>query len=164
MAVGSTFRFTVLVTVLLALFSAASCAKGPKTPKGFPELRNTKTKFTVQVNVADPANQNSPIPMDFVVVRDKKLMQEVSKLSAKDWFDRRMQIGRDFPEKVAVVSWEWVPGQHAGPVSISLAKKDKVGYIFTNYLNGGDHRAVVDLRAPIVINLGPEDFTVQALR
>jgi type VI secretion system protein len=147
--------------LLLGAFFLLSC--GGKHPP-VPQLRNTRQKFSVQVNVSESANDNSPIAMDFVVVRDKKLMQEVSKLAAKDWFDRRVQFERDFPAQLAVVSWEWVPGQHAGPISIALANKDKFGYIFVNYRNGGDHRAVVDLRSPVVINLGMQDFTVHAIR
>jgi type VI secretion system protein len=121
-------------------------------------------RFSVQINVADSANDNSPVPMDFVAVMDKKLMADVAKLPAKDWFDRRVQIQRDFPGKIEVVSWEWVPGQHAGPITITINPKAKLGYFFANYQNGGDHRAVVDLRWPVVVDLGPADFTVQPLK
>ena len=148
------------ITVLLS-----SCgAKDKLVPKGIPGVPNSKSKFAVQVNVADGANENSPIPVDFVVVADKKLMAEVAKLAAKDWFERRVQIVRDFPGKVEVVSWEWVPGQHAGPIDVAINSKAKLGYFFANYLNGGDHRAVVDLKSAILLNLGPQDFAVQPLR
>ena len=50
----------------------------------------------MQVNVADGANQNYPIAMDLVTVSDKKVVAEIGKLAAKDWFDRRAQIIRDF--------------------------------------------------------------------
>jgi type VI secretion system protein len=126
------------------------------TPKG--------TKFSIQVNVSDSANQNSPIPVDFVVVRDKKLLPEVSKLAAKDWFERRMQIQRDFPNKVQVVSWEWVPGQHVGSISIAVAPDTLGAFLFANYLNGGDHRGFVDVRSPVAVTFGPEEFSVQQLK
>jgi hypothetical protein len=75
-----------------------------------------------------------------------------------------MQILRDTQGKVSVASWEWVPGQHAGPIAVAISKKTRVAYVFANYRSGGGHRALVDVRAPVVINLGPEDFSLQALR
>jgi type VI secretion system protein len=118
----------------------------------------------MQVNVADLANQNYPIPMDLVTVSDKKVIAEIGKLTAKDWFERRMQVLRDFHGKVAVASWEWVPGQHAGPISVEISPKTRVAYVFANYLNAGGHRALVDVKTPVVVNLGPEDFTIQPLK
>lgn len=112
----------------------------------------------------DGANRDSPIPMDFVMVADKKLMPEVAKMSARDWYDRRAQIQRDFPTKVQILSWEWVPGDHVGPISVEIEAKTLAGFLFANYSNGGEHRAYVDVRKPIVVNLGAEEFVVQSLR
>jgi type VI secretion system protein len=122
------------------------------------------TRFTIQVNVADGANQNSPIPMDFVMVSDKKLLQEVAKLSAKDWFDRRIQVQRDYGAKAQVVSWEWVPGEHTGAVAIDVPGKTMAAFLFAQYLNAGDHRAAVNVKSPIAVSLGAEEFTVQQLK
>jgi hypothetical protein len=102
--------------------------------------------------------------MDLVTIKDKKVIGDVGKLSAKDWFDRRMQILRDSQGKVEIASYEWVPGQHTGPISVEIAKKTRVAYVFANYLNGATHRALVDVKAPVVVNLGPEDFTIQPLK
>jgi type VI secretion system protein len=121
-------------------------------------------RFSIQVNVEDNANQNSPIPADFVMVLDKKLAVEVAKLSAKDWFDRRQQFQRDFATKIKVVSWEWVPGEHTGPITIEVAARTLSAFIFANYLNGGEHRGYIDVRSPVVVNFGPEDFSLQAVR
>ena len=162
MAIVSVRRCLALAALSVVL---AGCgAKEKLVPKGLPGMPSSKSKFSVQVNVSDGANENSPIPVDFVVVSDKKLMAEVAKLAAKDWFDRRIQLVRDFPGKVQVVSWEWVPGQHAGPIAVAVDPRAKYGYFFANYLNGGDHRAVVDLKSAVVVNLGPQDFAVQPLR
>lgn len=153
--------FRWLMVALLGLGCLAAC--GPKrglVSKGIPN----RQKFSVQINVAPDANQNNPAPLDLVMVLDKKLIKEVAKLSAKDWFDRRLQFQRDFPDQIKVVSWEWVPGQQAGPISIDVDKKTRAAFLFAQYLREGEHRAVVDLKAPIVINLAAYDFSVQALR
>jgi hypothetical protein len=155
-------RYIVFTAVLSGLIS---CGGGKKASTPVPGAQGRAAqKFSIQVNVVDGANQNFPIAMDLVTVADKQVIGEVAKLSAKDWFDRRTQILRDFQGKVSVASWEWVPGQHAGPISIAIAKKTRVAYVFANYINAGGHRALVDVRAPVVINLGPEDFSIQPLK
>jgi type VI secretion system protein len=124
----------------------------------------TSKKFAIQIVVAGGANQDSPIPVDFVAVADQKLLPEVAKLSAKDWFDRRVQVLRDFGDKVQVVSWEWAPGAHAGPIAIDVASGTLGAFIFANYSNAGEHRAAVDVRIPVVVTLGAEEFSLQQLK
>jgi type VI secretion system protein len=147
----------------LLIFAMVGCGLPKKARVPIAGTRKN-TKFTIQVNVADGANQNSPIPMDFVMVSDKKLLQEVAKLSAKDWFDRRVQIQRDFGPKAQVVSWEWVPGQHSGPVAIDVPGKTLSAFLFAQYLNAGEHRAAVNVKWPVAVNLGAEEFSVQPLK
>jgi type VI secretion system protein len=152
----------VVGAVLLMGVMACGLSKKAHLPiAGSPQK---DTKFSIQVVVSDSANQNSPIPVDFVTVEDKKLLQEVAKLSAKDWFDRRVQVQRDFPTKVQVVSWEWVPGQHGGPIAVEIARGSRGAFLFANYANGGEHRAAVDPKSPVIVTLGAEDFSVQRLR
>lgn len=121
-------------------------------------------KFFMQLNVSPTANSNSPVPMDLVMVLDKKLIKEVGKLAAKDWFERRLQIQRDYPNLADIVSWEFVPGQHTGTISIDVNPKAQGAFLFAKYLTPGDNRAVVDIHVPVVINLLEEGFTVQPLK
>jgi len=153
---------TAVSCVVLLLGAACGASKNVRVP--VVSRARTSQKFSIQVVVADSANQDSPIPVDFVAVQAKKLVQEVAKLSAKDWFDRRVQVMRDFQTKVQVVSWEWVPGEHAGPVSIDVAPKTLAAFLFANYSNSGEHRAAVDVRTPVVVTLGAEEFSLQQLK
>lgn len=146
------------------LLGCISCAHAPKPSKVVPGIARKSFRFSVQVNVADDANQNSPVPVDFVMVADKKLLPEIAKFSARDWFERRGQLARDFPSKVKIISWEWVPGYHVGPINIEVAPGTRGGFLFANYMNNGEHRAYVDVRLPIALNLGTEEFGVQPLR
>jgi len=120
--------------------------------------------LSLQVNVTARANGNAPVAVDLVSTTDKKILAELSKLSAKDWFDRRRQFQRDFPDKVSIASWEWVPGQQVEPIAISLAPKSRGAFVFAQYLTPGDHRATLDISGPALLTLGEDDFTVQALR
>ena len=152
---------SIVASLLFMAMLACGLPKKAHVPVGG---ARGSTKFTIQVVVSDSANQDSPIPVDFVMVADKKLLQEVAKLSAKDWFDRRMQVQRDFPTKLKVVSWEWVPGEHQGPIAVEVAGGTRAAFLFANYTNGGDHRAAVDVNSPVIVTLGPEDFSVQRLK
>lgn len=152
------------VAVSILVMGMVACGLTKKAHVPIASSPQKDTRFSIQVIVSDAANQNSPIPVDFVMVGDKKLLQEVAKLSAKDWFDRRVQVQRDFPTKVQVVSWEWVPGQHEGPIAVSIARATRAAFLFANYSNGGTNRAAVDPKTPVIVTLGPEDFTVQRLR
>jgi hypothetical protein len=155
-------RFIISGALLTGL---VSCGGAKKVSSAVPGAQGRATqKFSMQINVADGANQNFPIAMDLVTISDKKVIAEIGKLTSKDWFERRMQVLRDTQGKVSVASWEWVPGQHAGPISVAIAPKTRVAYIFANYTNGGGHRALIDVKSPVVINLGPEDFSLQSLR
>lgn len=152
------------IAVAALVMGMAACALPKKAHLPVAGSAVKDTGFTIQVVVSDSANQNSPIPVDFVMVGDKKLLQEVAKLSAKDWFERRIQVQRDFPTKVQVVSWEWVPGQHGGPIAVQIARETMAAFLFANYSNGGEHRAAVDPRTPVIVTLGTDDFSVQRLR
>jgi len=169
---NSDFRCAGWVATICALLcsSCASVHPPPGVPKslkipGLPKFGgHLKQKFTMQINVSEGANQNAPIPMDLVMILDKKAVPEVAKLSSKDWFERRVQVERDHPGKIIVASWEWAPGEHLGPISVDVDPEFRAGFLFANYLNTSDHRAVIDVRAPIVVNLLAEDFSVMALK
>jgi hypothetical protein len=143
-----------------------SCGGAKKVKSAVPGSQGRATqKFSMQINVAEGANENFPIAMDLVTITDKKVIADVGKLTSKDWFERRAQVLRDTPQgKISVASFEWVPGQHAGPISVAVAPKTRVAYVFAKYINGGGHRALIDVKAPVVITFGPEDFSLQSLR
>ena len=119
-------------------------------------------KLTLQVIPSDSANNNSPVAMDVVMVEDKKLMDVLGGMSAADWFQKRAQVQRDHPGKIKVLTHlELVPGQPFGPQKFSVGPKFVGGYIFLNYFTPGAHRALIDLRKPLVLNLLQNDFAIQ---
>jgi type VI secretion system protein len=156
---GLYYRIAVVCAFAWSLSACGASSKAGRTVG----LRNNPP-FLVHVNVANAANGNRPVAMDLVLVLDKKLVAEVAKLSAKDWFERRMQIQRDLPGKSEVVSWEWVPGQSAGPISVAVHPSTRGAFVFASYENAGDHRAAIDVRTPVVVQLQEERFSVQAIR
>ena len=121
-----------------------------------------QSKLVMKVNVSPQANNNNPVALDLVLIKDKKLLKELMKISAKEWFEKRDQYHLDYPKETGLSfgSWEWVPGQVVKLGPMPLKSKFAGGIIFANYFSPGEHRALIDPRKPFVVNLGAEEITV----
>jgi type VI secretion system protein len=117
----------------------------------------------VEVAIQDKANNNQPIAVDYVLIYDEKLLDEILRLPAKVWFEKRGQYKRDHPLNAAFDSWEWewIPGQQVISRTIPLMAKAKGGVIFANYHTKGDHRARVDPHQNIRLTLLEDSFVVE---
>ena len=152
----------VLFSILLCLFSSCGMLFGQK--------------LRVKINAAQGVNQNSPVALDVLLIYDENLLKELQKLTAKEWFEKRVQMSRDNPKGVAFDSWEWevAPGQDVSPKTLYVPVKTmliypkakiKAGLIFANYATPGPHRAsLVPEDEDIVIQLLEKEFTVEPLK
>lgn len=122
-------------------------------------------RLLIEVVIAPRSNQNSPVPVAFVAVNNPKLFEKVLELNAKQWFEQREQLHRDFPGGEAFTEWEWeyVPGQSPPPVVIEVDGRAVGAMIFANYRSPGDHRFRVGPQRRMRINLEDEDFSVSPL-
>jgi type VI secretion system protein len=112
----------------------------------------------------DPGiNQNNPVRVEVVIVYDASLLEKLKSTSAADWFQRREQIRRDYPDDQGFVSryWEWVPGQTVDPEEISFGTGARGGLVFADYLNNQDNRVFFDPHESIKIHLADSTFTVE---
>jgi len=154
------WRTTLAWLLALALLAALpSCGIGLRTRA----LLGGKIDF--KVLVSDTANQNSPVALDFLLVYNSDLLKELAKMPARDWFDKRDQIKRDYADDTGleVWQWEWVPGQNVPLQRLPLKPKAKGGVIFANYLSPGEHRARIDPHESLMITLLEKSFTVRPL-
>ena len=121
-----------------------------------------QSKLKMRVHISPDANNNNPIALDLVLVKDKKLLNELGKMTAAEWFEKRDQLRRDYPKERDLGNrrWEWVPGQVVVINPIPLESKFAGGIIFANYFTPGAHRALINPRKPFVINLGAKDISV----
>jgi len=121
------------------------------------------SKLDVTVHISPKANKNNPIAVDLVLVSDKKLLKELMKMSAKEWFEQRHQIQLDYPKETDLTagSWEWVPGQAVKLDRMPVRRAIIGGVIFANYFSEGAHRAAINPRKDILLTLGDEDLCVQ---
>ena len=121
------------------------------------------SKLTMKVDVSPQANNNNPVALDLVLVKNKKLFKELMKLSASEWFQKRSQYRLDYPKETGLSAgrWDWVPGQVVKLDPMPIKSKPAGGLIFANYFTPGTHRAVIDPSKPIVITLGADDLVVK---
>ncbi|MFD2264249.1 hypothetical protein ACFSM5_15205 [Lacibacterium aquatile] len=117
---------------------------------------------TVSMRVVEKANNNSPIPVDFVFIGKREpLADEFAKITAADWFARRQQFLRDFPEDIDVRSFEVVPGQILPTEKLAKPKVTAAGFIFANYTTPGAHRYRITTERDVKVTLDVKEFSVQ---
>ena len=137
---------TALVSVMLAALLA-----------GCPKERN----FKLSVHVAENANGGNPIALDLLLVSDNELLNELKKMSAAEWFQRREQIVLDHRRGGLVVNmWELVPGQFVSRDNLKVGSGVKAAVIFANYFKPGEHRTIITSRGNVLIRLGEDKFEV----
>jgi len=150
-------RYSRALILILMLSCLTACGIGARARALMGQ------KMRVQVQVADAVNQQNPVALDLVLVYDKKLLKELLKLSAADWFDKRAQLRRDYPDGQGFEAWgwEWAPGQNVPLQKMPLKPKAKGGLIFVNYFSPGEHRARIQPNKSIQIDLRETDFAVR---
>lgn len=137
------------LAALLCALTAAGCA-GPVKTRAY------------AVSVAPEANGESPVPLELVVVYDRALLEEVQQLSARDWFRRRTQLARDYPDGFRSMRWELVPGQSLALRPLELSRRGaRAAFVFADYLTEGDHRLRIDPFRTALIELGDEEALVR---
>src|ERR1043166_2314528 len=82
------------VAVLIAV--SAACSTGAKVRSMFGGL------LPMQVSVAPALNENAPVAVDLVVVYDAKVLDALLKLPAAEWFTKKQQFVKDYPNGLDV--------------------------------------------------------------
>ena len=149
-------RSRLLLVACLGLSLAAS---------GCGLMNRTKSlfggKLPIQVFVASDVNQNSPVAVELVVVYNKKFRDKLLEMSAKEWFERRVQMTRDFPKAFQSQAWEWVPGQDVGLIEMSIKRGARAGVVFADYFSAGPHRIQFDPHKPLRLELREDEIYLE---
>lgn len=140
------YRLTVLITLLAACSQIIVMTR------------------IIGFDVTSQANQNTPIGLDLVIVYDDKLVAQVLKLPAKDWFEKRYQLKLDNPAALHTWQWELVPGQVVPFFTLpSESRRAKAVVVFANYRTPGTHRVRLDPFEGIIIRLLENGFEILPL-
>jgi type VI secretion system protein len=119
----------------------------------------------LKTDITTAANQNHPVAVDILLVRDKDLIKKVMSMTAGDWFEKRAQVMRDYPDAKDLVVFhrEWVPGQVIPCSSLALEPMPKATVLFANYFGKGDHRARLVNGKSATIRLLDDDVQILPL-
>jgi type VI secretion system protein len=147
------------LAILLASFAAALPLGGCATPSWlcwFPSGVKNVTLVTTPATNGDQA-----IAVDLVFVTQALAAQQIGTLSARDYFIRRAQILRDFPQTVEVRSWELAPGQLVQNAAAKPPCNLVQTFVFADFASKGDHRATIAGGGSVEIALGPDELSIE---
>lgn len=154
------YRPTRRLIVCLPALALAGCGMG-SVFSGGPSLSLDSVTL-----VAEPgSNRNRPVAVDLVLVKADAAIDQIGALSATDWFRRKGQFLRDFPQGLSIIGWEPVPALNLPPRVLTSDEKSgaKAGFIFADYSTPGDHRARLESADAIRLTLRSDDFIVEKL-
>ncbi|SMH47039.1 hypothetical protein [Azospirillum agricola] len=144
------------IALLLGGCAAAGTPAGPDAgAAGAPVLRIA----------ADPdANGRRPVAVDVVRVADPALARRLDGLDAAAWFRSRTALRGEAAGRIAIASWEMVPGQsvllHSLP-PFAAAPVETIVYAL--YATPGAHRQSVAGAAALDVRLQRDGFTAGPL-
>lgn len=115
---------------------------------------------TIAFTVADKANNNAPIAVDLVMVSAGPQVDAVLAMTAQDWFQKREQFQRDYPNEIQVASWELVPGQVRPPERVKRKENLFAAVVFASYNTPGAHRVRLGVQENPRVVLGEKTFTI----
>lgn len=111
--------------------------------------------------IAEPgANGGSAVAVDLLFINDPLAAKQIAGLSAADYFAQREQLQRDFSSGIATRSWGLAPGQIVRNTPLDAPCNRAATLLFARYLSPGAHRQALKTGGAIVVDLGPQDFTV----
>ena len=118
------------------------------------------------ITANNDVNQNSPIAVDVVYVKDKAMVTALLATSSSKWFATRSDLRRSFGESVAVSSYELMPSQSirldAKALSANLAL---AALVFADYPTPGEHRERLQMESPgYVVQLGAKGFQASEVK
>jgi len=121
-------------------------------------------QLPIEVTIAPEANEDRPLAVELIVAYDQKVVDELLKIPARDWFVKREQFLRDHGEALDTWKWEWIPGQTVEPLELTYGIGAKKVVLYADYLAPGDHRASIDPQRPFRLVLGESELSLEALQ
>lgn len=115
------------------------------------------------VVAAPDMNQNSPLALDLVFVRDTAALEKLLTMSASKWFSSKDELMKTYPNAMTIKSWELVPQQVLQLSEEALGSPRVAGMVlFADYLTPGDHRAQLALdKVSFLVDLSSRSFSVK---
>jgi type VI secretion system protein len=154
-------RFICRPKLLVFFLLATLIANGCSLRVGLRTKAMLGGKIDVAVKLDDQMNRNSPLAVNLLIIYDEALLARLLDMTAKQWFESRDQMLRDFFHGKAFDywGWEWTPGQHVPVQRLPLEPAAQGAVIFANYHSPGAHRIRFDPFKSIDLVFMEEEFT-----
>ncbi|MCW2241055.1 hypothetical protein [Azospirillum canadense] len=138
------------------------------TPGGAPDRApaGAADKPALRILADADANGRRPVALDVVRVADPEMARRLDGLDAAAWFRTRTALVKESAGRLAVTSWEMVPGQTVQlhslpPFAATPAATPVATVIFAHYATPGLHRRAVPGAPALEIRLERDGFTAQ---
>jgi hypothetical protein len=121
-----------------------------------------KVRFKVSPNL----NNNSPVSVHLIAVYRQDLMDELSKMTAFQYFNEIPKIKRSYSESsLKIFSFDIVPGQRLEDQNVLPDRTSSAlgAFIFVRYSNDGEHRVQLGEERFLLVELGKLDFSVKEI-
>ena len=119
------------------------------------EIENTS------IIAAQDANDNTAVPVAFVVAYDQGVLVKLLSMTARQFFQQERQLKNDYPNIIEIWRWEVIPGQSLNNQRTKLSGDEPIGaVVYSDYTSRGDHRVRVGAGNQLRIELKKEQFFV----
>lgn len=122
-------------------------------------LSNQSALQELSIIAAEDVNDGYPVALDIVFVKEQPVYDALANLRATEWFAGKQDYLRQYQKKMAVMSWEVVPGQQFSKV-ILPDESHAAGWalVFADYPGARNFRSVIQYQRKVVIHLKQNDF------
>lgn len=112
---------------------------------------------------APNANNDFPVAVDIVAVKDGEFAQVLAETPARDWFQQRDSFLSSNADALNVQSFELVPGQTIKDISYSWGDRRTYSaiFVYADFMRPGIHRARIDQFDSPTILLGSNTLKLE---
>ena len=152
-------RLALTIALLLA-----GCAADKSARPGADGGASGASVPVLRITADADANDRHPVAVDVVRVADGALARRLGSLDAASWFHDRATLNGEAAGRIAITSWEMVPGQSVILRGLPpFAATPTAIIVFARYGTPGVHRQSLDGAGALDIRLGRNGFIVAPL-
>jgi hypothetical protein len=115
--------------------------------------------------VAAPnVNYRTPIRVDVVIIKNDKVAEHISRLTARQYMKHRKQLKNDHPQDIKIRSFELPPGTSVIMTPHYTKKEVESVFVFADYNNQKQNRWMIFAAECVVVNLLENTATITSHR
>lgn len=141
--------------LLAMLFLVGSCGS---EPDGNLQITYSDLEY-LSILSSEDMNDKWPVALALVRSDDPFIINELSNLSAADWFSKEQEFRNDYPDLI-IDSWEIVPGQILNDQYVGEGY-ELAGFFFAEYRNTTANRLRLSVSGTALLKLEKDSFSLE---